>query len=85
MKTKPVEIKAIRAGNGIEIKSFGDRFVVFVAGGKRPIISFPNFSRAEGLAIKFAASVNVRMEVFDSFKETCYFIEPFEPEGSLVP
>ena len=62
-----------------------DRFIVFVAGGKRPIISFPNFSRAEVLAIKFAASLNVRMEVFDSVKEPCYFIEPFEPEGSLVP
>ena len=52
------------------------RFVVFVAGGKRPIISFETFARAERLAVFFADLTNVRMEVFDSMKEICYFVCP---------
>lgn len=54
------------------------RFVVFVAGGSHPILSFENFARAERLAIIFAGLTNVRMEVFDSEKEICYFVEPSE-------
>jgi hypothetical protein len=59
-----------------------ERFVVFVAGGKHPVIRFENFSRAESLAVSFAGLLNMRMEVFDSVKETCYFIEPAEAKGS---
>jgi hypothetical protein len=54
------------------------RFVVFAAGGKRPIVSFENYKRAERIALVFADLTNARMEVFDSLKEICYFIEPFE-------
>ncbi len=75
-----VEIKMKTTENN----SAKERFVVFVAGGKRPIISFINFPQAERLAVKFAGLLSVRMEVFDSVKETCYFIEPFESKGSLV-
>lgn len=52
------------------------RFVVFVAGGKRPIISFENYQRAERLAVFFADLTGIRMEVFDSAKEICYFVSP---------
>ena len=55
-----------------------NRFIVFVAGGTHPIVSFKDFSRAERLALIFAGLVNVRMEVFDSLKEICYFVEPHE-------
>ncbi len=73
-----IKTKTIKNNNSKE------RFVVFVAGGKRPIISCSNFSQAERLAVKFAGILSVRMEVFDSVKETCYFIEPFESKGSLI-
>lgn len=76
MKTNSVEIERAAAGNEAVDKSVGKRFVVFIAGGKCPIISFENFSRAENLALRFAGLLNVQMEVFDSLKETCYFIEP---------
>jgi hypothetical protein len=55
-----------------------ERFIVFAASGKHPLISFPNFVRAERLAIIFAVLTNARMEVFDSEKEICYFVEPSE-------
>ncbi len=61
-----------------------ERFVVFVATKERPIISFPNFERAERLAIIFAGLTNVRMEVFDSKKEICYFVEPSEAKRLFV-
>ncbi|MBA3632475.1 MAG: hypothetical protein H0W58_06670 [Acidobacteria bacterium] len=67
-----------------ENNSAKERFALFVAGGKRPIISFLTFPQAERLAVKFADLLNVRMEVFDSVKETCFFIEPFESKGSKV-
>lgn len=84
MKTNSVEIKRATTGNETLDKSVGERFVVFIAGGKCPIISFENFSRAEYLALRFADLLNVRMEVFDSQKETCYFIEPSDANVSLV-
>ncbi len=59
-------------------KSDLHRFIVFVAGGERPIIAFSNYQRAERLAIIFARLANARMEVFDSEKEICYFVEPSE-------
>lgn len=72
-------------GLNAENKShFEERFVVFVAGGKHPLIAFSNFSRAERLALVFAGLVNVRMEVFDSLKEICYFIEPSESKRPSV-
>lgn len=77
MKTNRVEIEATD-------KSDKERFVVFVAGGKHPIISFENFARAERLALFFAGLVSVRMEVFDSSKEVCYFVEPFEAKRPRV-
>lgn len=55
-----------------------ERFIVFVATKERPIVSFSNFERAERLAMIFARLANVRMEVFDSEKEICYFVEPTE-------
>lgn len=55
-----------------------ERFIVFVATKERPIVSFSNFERAERLAMIFARLANVRMEVFDSEKEICYFVEPSE-------
>lgn len=58
--------------------NFDKRFVVFVAGGTHPIVAFENFARAERMALFYAGLVNVRMEVFDSLKEICYFIEPSE-------
>ncbi len=60
------------------------RFIVFVAGGERPIIAFSNYHRAERLAIIFARLANVRMEVFDSEKEVCYFVESSEANRSFV-
>ncbi|MGI8542933.1 MAG: hypothetical protein ACR2MD_05575 [Aridibacter sp.] len=84
MKTNSVEIERAATEHNAENNSFKKRFVIFVAGGKRPIISCSNFSRAERLAVKFAGLLNVRMEVFDSVKEICYFIEPFESNGSFV-
>ncbi len=59
-------------------KSDLHRFMVFVAGGEHPLISFSNYQRAERLAIIFARLANARMEVFDSEKEVCYFVEPNE-------
>ena len=61
-----------------------ERFIIFVAGGRHPIVSFTNFSRAERLALVFAGLVNERMEVFDSLKEICYFIEPTEAKRPYV-
>jgi len=61
-----------------------ERFVVFVAARIRPIISFANFERAEEMAIIFARLTNVRMEVFDSEKEICYFVEPSETRAPFV-
>lgn len=61
-------------------KSISGQFIVFVAGGTRPIISFGNFTRAERLALIIAGLLNVRMEVFDSMREICYFIEPSPSE-----
>lgn len=84
MKTNSVEIKRATTKNQTLDKSVGERFVVFIAGGKCPLISFENFSRAEYLALRFAGLLNVQMEVFDSLKETCYFIEPAEAKGSFV-
>ena len=84
MITNSVEVEKIATGNGVENNSCGERFVVFVAGGKCPIISFEKFSRAEYLALRFAVLLKVQMEVFDSLKETCYFIEPAEANVSLV-
>ena len=78
MKSSAVKIETRAAGNYAENKETLLRFVVFVAGGKRPIIAFENFARAERLAIVFAGLVNVRMEVFDSGREICYFVEPAE-------
>lgn len=54
------------------------RFIVFVAARTRPIVSFSNFKRAERIAMIFARLANFRMEVFDSEKEICYFVEPSE-------
>lgn len=84
MNLNLVEIKAMTIGNDTGNNNIKERFVVFIAGGKRPIISCSNFSQAERLAVKFAGLLSVRMEVFDSVKETCYFIEPFESKGSFV-
>lgn len=61
-----------------------ERYVIFVARGKHPIISFANYFRAEHLAIIFARLTNTRMEVFDSNKELCYFVEPSEIEQSFI-
>ena len=55
-----------------------ERFIVFVAARMRPIVSFSNFEQAERLAMIFARLANVRMEVFDSEKEICYFVKPSE-------
>jgi len=84
MKTNAVEIEAAATGNNAADESVRGRFIVFVAGGKRPIVSFENYKRAERLALCFAGLTNVRMEVFDSLKEICYFIEPSEAKGSLI-
>ena len=55
-----------------------ERFIVFVATRTSPIVSFSNFEGAERLAMIFARLANVRMEVFDSEKEICYFVDPSE-------
>jgi hypothetical protein len=73
----PENTVKIEAKTKIENNS-AERFIVFAASGKRPLISFSNFVRAERLAIIFALLTNARMEVFDSEKEICYFVEPSE-------
>ncbi|MBA4121597.1 MAG: hypothetical protein H0X72_03930 [Acidobacteria bacterium] len=78
------EFKPATSANLSEDESVPQRFVVFVAGGKRPIISFENFARAERLAVFFADLINVRMEVFNSVKEICYFVEPAPLASALV-
>ena len=78
MKTASARIEPTATANAVAARSNRDRFVVFVAGGKRSIISCSNYKRAERLALLFAGLTNVRMEVFDSFKEICYFVEPAE-------
>jgi hypothetical protein len=84
MNTNLIEIEPATSANIAENKSVPPRFVVFVAGGKRPIISFEDFARAERLAVFFADLINVRMEVFDSVKEVCYFVEPAPLSSALV-
>ena len=76
MNSNLTEIAPATSANLAENNSVPQRFVVFVAGGTRPIISFENFARAERLAVFFADLINVRMEVFDSKKEICYFVSP---------
>lgn len=78
MKTNAVKVEASATENDAANDRVLQRFVVFVAGGKRPIIAFENFARAEQLALVFAGLTNVRMEVFDSAKEICYFVEAAE-------
>ena len=88
MKTATVSIAPPANANTVAGESLRERFIVFVAGGKRPIISCSNYHRAESLALVFAGLTKVRMEVFDSLKEICYFVEPNEsesPECSLNP
>ncbi len=84
MKTNSVEIESSAAGNSTANNLDSQRFVVFIAGGKRPITSYSNFERAERLALVFAGITNVRMEVFDDVKGVCYFVEPSEAKGSLA-
>lgn len=84
MNSTLTEITLTASAHLAEDKSVPQRFVVFVAGGKRPLISFENFARAERLAVFFADLINVRMEVFDSVKEICYFIEPAPLVSALV-
>lgn len=84
MNTALTEITPAASALLAEDESVPQRYVVFVAGGKRPIISFENFARAERLAVFFADLVNVRMEVFDSVKEICYFVEPAPFVSALV-
>ena len=84
METISVEIEPTTTEIDALGKSVLNRFVVFVAGGTRPVISFETFPRAERLAVFFAGLTNARMEVFDSAKEICYFIEPFEASRPLV-
>jgi len=68
-----------------EIKNdLPERFIIFVATKEHPIVSFSNFERAERLAIIFAGLTNTRMEVFDSEKEICYFVEPSEIKRPTV-
>ena len=84
MNLNLIETNSAAAANLAEDEGVPQRFVVFVAGGKRPIISFENFARAERLAIFFADLTGVRMEVFDSLKEICYFVEPAPLVSALV-
>ncbi len=84
MNSNLIESKPAASAYLAEDKSVPQRFVVFVAGGKRPIISFENFARAERLAVFLADLINVRMEVFDSVKEICYFVEPVPLVSALV-
>ncbi len=76
MNSTLTEITPAASAHLAEDKSVPQRFVVFVAGGKRPIISFENYQRAERLALLFADLTGIRMEVFDSVKEICYFVSP---------
>ena len=78
------EITPAMSANLAEDESVPQRFVIFVAGGTRPITSFENFARAERLAVFFADLINVRMEVFDSKKGICYFVEPAPLVSALV-
>ena len=71
-----VENRATTGESNTDGESSPRRFVVFVAGGKSPIVSFENFAPAERLAVFFADLTNIRMEVFDSAKEICYFVSP---------
>lgn len=84
MNTALTEITPAATANLAEDESVPQRFVVFVAGGKRPIISFENYQRAERLAVFFADLTGIRMEVFDSVKEICYFVEPAPLASALV-
>ncbi len=84
MSPNLIESKPEASAHLAEDKSIPQRFVVFVAGGKRPITSFENFARAERLAVFFADLTGVRMEVFDSVKEICYFVEPAPLASALV-
>jgi hypothetical protein len=84
MKTNSVETENTAAGNEAANDIALQRFVVFVAGGKRPMTSCSNFARAERLALIFAGIANVRMEVFDDVKGICYFVEPSEANGAFV-
>ena len=84
MKTNFVETEAAKVANNAWSKCSPERFVIFVAGGRCPIISFENFVRAERMAVFFADLTNVRMEVFDSAKEICYFVEPATLHSALV-
>lgn len=84
MKTNSVEIETSAAANDSANDIALHRFVVFVAGGKRPITSCSNFARAERLALIFAGITNVRMEVFDDDKGICYFVEPSEANGAYA-
>ncbi len=84
MKTNSVETEMATAANNAQSQCSSERFVIFVAGGRCPIISFENFARAERMAVFFADLTNVRMEVFDSVKEICYFIEPALINSALV-
>ena len=84
MSPNLIEIEPTASTHLAEDESTPQRFVVFVAGGKHPIISFENFARAERLAVFFADLTGVRMEVFDSVKEICYFVEPVALVSALV-
>lgn len=84
MKTDFVETEAAITANPVQDKCSPERFVVFVAGGRSPIISFENYQRAERLAVFFADLTGVRMEVFDSVKDICYFVEPVMQASALV-
>ena len=84
MKSNVMEFEPAAGVNKAANQSSLQRFIVFVAGGTRPIISFENFARAERLAVFFAGLISVRMEVFDSGREICYFVEPFESNSPLV-
>lgn len=75
----------VKMNGNVEIKNdLSERFIVFVAAKERPIVSFSNFERAERLAIFFAGLTNTQMEVFDSEKEICYFVEPSEMKRTTV-
>lgn len=72
-------------GNAVKIEGkskvkndAAERFIVFIARGMHPLVSFSNFARAERLAVRLAGLTNARMEIFDSEKEICYFVEPSE-------
>ncbi len=79
-----VENRATTGESYTDGESSPRRFVVFVAGGRSPIISYENFAPAERLAVFFADLTNIRMEVFDSAKEICYFVEPAPLCSALI-